>query len=183
MKPEFFPLHELPQDFSELLLSWRNSSAVRSQMLHQGVIPQESHQRWYKNMVEGKTSAQMRVAFLEGRPFGVVSLSEIDPELSCALWGLYIGEPTFRGRGLGKALLAHLLFWGFEELGLYRLYASVLADNKAAQSLYVQAGFQEEGVWREHVSTDKGRQNLHWVGMTAPEWQSHRKKTEKWITG
>ncbi|NLL37097.1 MAG: UDP-4-amino-4,6-dideoxy-N-acetyl-beta-L-altrosamine N-acetyltransferase [Fretibacterium sp.] len=176
----FKDLTEVPA-LAPLILKWRNSPEVRAQMLRQHLISEEEHARWLETVSKAGASTFVRVAFWGDRPFGVVNLSDVDRAFSCALWGLYIGEPDLRGRGLGKALLAHLLFWGFEELSLYRLYASVLEKNTAAQVLYGKAGFRDEGVWKGHVLTERGRQDLLWVGMTAPEWPRYREKAKNWL--
>ena len=182
MRVTFKDLPDVAGELGDLLLAWRNSPEVRTQMLHQHSITEDEHARWLKRVCAGETPALVRVAFWDERPFGAVSLTDVDVVLSCASWGLYIGEPEARGKGLGKALLAHLLFWGFEDLTLYRLYASVLRENQAARSLYEKAGFRDEGCWREHVATENGRQDLMWVGMTAPEWRAGRGKIKGWLT-
>ena len=165
------PLEDLPESYAPLLLHWRNASDVRSQMLHQGPIAEETHQIWYERIVRGQNSTRVRVAFENGTPFGVVILNDIDPALSCASWGLYIGESAFRGRGFGKMMVRAIQEWGFGELGLYRLYTSVLDGNDNALNLYLKAGFRREGVWPRHVPCEDGRRvDLIWVGMNREDW-------------
>lgn len=180
MKTVFRPLENLPDSFAPLLLRWRNSEAVRAQMLRQGMISEEEHRRWYSKVISEDSSYLVRVAFYEGNPFGVVYLTDIDHDTDVASWGLYIGEESFRGRGLGRPMLAELLFWGFEELALYRMYTSVLEGNEGAMALYRLAGFQIEGVWRQHVLCKDKRRDLIWIGMLRDEWEAVREKAEEW---
>ncbi len=165
------PLEELPESYAQLLLRWRNAPEVRSQMLHQGLIAEETHRIWYERTVRGQHGTRVRVAFEDGTPFGIVNLSDIDPVLSCASWGLYIGDSAFRGQGLGGRMVRAIQEWGFGELGLYRLYTSVLEGNNGALALYLKAGFCQEGVWPRHVLCEDGRRvDLIWVGMNREDW-------------
>lgn len=181
MKIYFYPLESLPASFfSPLLRKWRNSEAVRNQMLHQKDISEEEHLFWYRKVTSSASTYRIRVAFAEEEPFGVIYLTDIDHESSTASWGMYIGEECFRGRGLAKSLLAALLFWGFDELFLFRMYTSVLDGNERALALYRKAGFQMEGVWRDHVVCACGRKDLLWIGMLREEWEMHKQRITTW---
>lgn len=180
MKVVFKPLESLPPSFAPLLLHWRNSESVRGQMLRQSVVSDEEHIVWYRKVISAGSSYRVRVVFADEEPFGAIYLTDIDPDSSNASWGMYIGEECFRGRGLARPMMAALLFWGFEELSLFRMYTSVLEGNERAMSLYCQAGFRTEGVWRKHVVTSEGRRDLLWIGMLHEEWETVREQVGEW---
>ena len=180
MKVDFHPLESLAPSFAPLLLRWRNSEAVRGQMLRQSVVSDEEHMAWYRKVVSAGSSYRVQVAFADEEPFGVIYLTDIESGSSTASWGMYIGEERFRGRGLAKPMLAALLFWGFEELSLFRMYTSVLEGNDRALTLYRQAGFRTEGVWRQHIAASDGRRDLLWIGMLREEWEAVRGQFEEW---
>ncbi len=173
--PVFADVRDVPEAVRRRLLLWRNAPDVRCRMVHQEEISEEDHARWLAGLEREGSLRRVRVAHWRGVPFGVVALDDLDLVAGSASWGLYIGEPDYRGRGLGKRMLEEILRWGFEELGLYRLYTSVLSDNVEALGLYLKRGFRIEGNWREHVrKPDGGRVDLIWVGMLRSAEEARR---------
>lgn len=75
-------------------------------------------------------------------------------EVQRDLYGKAIGhianlavDPKYRGRGIGKTLLQHLLN-RFVSKGITRVYLEVSKSNEIAKRLYKAYGFKEEGVIR-----------------------------------
>ena len=56
-----------------------------------------------------------------------------------AIWGMYL-RPSYRGRGLGAALLDTALVFA-HDLGVRQVHLSVQADHAAALGLYRSRGF------------------------------------------
>lgn len=71
---------------------------------------------------------------------------------------------AWRGRGLGKALMAAALDWGRRQ-GLHKLQLRVRAGNTVAIALYRSLGYQVEGVLRDQVASvsELGRFEDEWV--------------------
>jgi ribosomal protein S18 acetylase RimI-like enzyme len=59
----------------------------------------------------------------------------------------------YRGRGIGKALMAAALA-AAKEKGFTRIELTVRVDNPRAKRLYEQFGFVEEGLCRRHMCLD-----------------------------
>ena len=55
----------------------------------------------------------------------------------------------------GERLRAIVRF-GFEQLGLNRIYARIIADNHESVRLLERLGFQREGTFRKHSWEDDG---------------------------
>lgn len=62
--------------------------------------------------------------------------------------GFWIAEP-FWGKGIATAAIKHIIDYGFNELGIVRIYASVMENNVGSMKALVKAGFQPEGVFRK----------------------------------
>ena len=60
---------------------------------------------------------------------------------------IYVKEP-FRGRGIGKKLMAEILFAG-EKCGLHTVLARITEGNQASVHLHELAGFEDVGLMRE----------------------------------
>lgn len=81
---------------------------------------------------------------------GIVRLMFIDWETRSAELGIYIGEESYRGKGIGKRSIKMVLDRAFDELGLNKVYLKVRKDNESAVVLYQKTGFQIEGLLKEH---------------------------------
>ena len=172
-------LTELSPALQEQVRLWRNTPEIRSSMVCQHPITPEEHARWLEFLGRHPQRQRVRVAFADHEPFGVITLKDLDLAAGMSDWGMYIGDPRFRGRGLGNALLFEILRWGFDETELYRLYTSVLASNPQALTMYLRAGFELEGCWRRHVPlAEGGRGDLLWVAMLREGWEERRRALE-----
>ncbi|MCT8137883.1 GNAT family N-acetyltransferase [Anaerobacillus sp. CMMVII] len=67
-----------------------------------------------------------------------------------------IVDKNWRGKGIGKALLATLIQWAEYNPILEKLCLEVLASNKNAIALYQSLGFREEGRQVNQVKTSNG---------------------------
>ncbi|MCY3690737.1 MAG: GNAT family protein [Chloroflexota bacterium] len=67
--------------------------------------------------------------------------------------GYWLGEP-FWNRGVATGALQALTEYAFGELGLIRLYATVMEWNPASARVLEKAGYQYEGLLRKSVIKD-----------------------------
>jgi len=112
----------------------------------------EEHLRWLADVeARGDRHEFMIVERTSGRSVGTIGLSHIDRVNRRAEYGVLIGEPDARGKGLAAEASRLLLAYAFGTLGLRRVYLHVLARNEDAVRLYRRVGFQPEGVLRQHV--------------------------------
>jgi ribosomal-protein-alanine N-acetyltransferase len=81
---------------------------------------------------------------------GSVGLRDIDPEHLQAELGFWIGREWW-GSGYATEAAREVVRFGFEELGLNRIYAHHMARNPAAGEVLRRIGMQQEGVLRERV--------------------------------
>ena len=62
-----------------------------------------------------------------------------------------IGEPGFRGKGVDREATQLILTYGFEHLGLNRIYLRTLGGSLKNIRLNERLGFRFEGVQQEAV--------------------------------
>jgi RimJ/RimL family protein N-acetyltransferase len=60
-------------------------------------------------------------------------------------------------KGIGKAMLGHLLEWAKKTTSVEKIELHVRSSNKRAISLYRKFGFQEEGRWKRRVKIKEGQ--------------------------
>lgn len=87
-----------------------------------------------------------RVAFIieDLEPSGLVQLDQIDWVSKTAWLGIWL-IPASRNMGFGSAALREILLKASDELNLRQVRLLVRSDNVIAKTVYLNAGFEEEG--------------------------------------
>lgn len=161
----------------EKVRRWRNSPRVRRGMLDQTEITAEQHTNWLRSLAEKREINIVRVALADDVPFGVINLRDIDRSAQTCDWGIYIGEDTFLGRGLGKRLAYDVREWGFVDEGLNKMYSTVRADNLKALHSYLELGDHVEGFLKDHICDPEGnRIGIYLVAQFREDWLRNRER-------
>lgn len=146
-------LKPISSEDTENIIRWRNSENVRKNFLDQRMFTVESHTKWLKNMVEtGKVEQFIIIDKNNNLPVGSVFLRDIDYENRKAEYGVFIGEDSARGKGIGTAAAERIIQYGFEELKLHKIFLRVLAENIGAIKSYEKAGFKQEAYLVDEVN-------------------------------
>ncbi|MDH4351518.1 MAG: GNAT family N-acetyltransferase, partial [Gemmatimonadota bacterium] len=91
------------------------------------------------------------------------------PEHSRAELGYWIGRP-FWGRGYATEAAGAMLRYGFETLGLRRLYACHFARNPASGRVLEKVGMRQEGIARAHAQRWNRFEDLVQYGILREEF-------------
>jgi RimJ/RimL family protein N-acetyltransferase len=89
----------------------------------------------------------------------------------------YILNKSFWGQGYATELSQALLAFGFEKLGLHRIYATCDIDNKASAHVMEKIGMQREGLLREYRMQGKNWRDQFIYATLHREWKL--RKTHK----
>lgn len=86
-------------------------------------------------------------AIIHGSEFaGTISLKpQEDVYRHSAETGYWIAEP-FWGRGIATSAIKCIINYGFNQLGMARIYASVMENNSASMKALIKVGFMAEGI-------------------------------------
>lgn len=162
-------LRPMTLEDTEKIVAWRNSDAVRKNFIRQEPFTRESHERWVHTMVEtGKVIQTIICELGTDRPLGSVYIRDIDRRHSKAEYGIFIGEPQARGRGIGTAAAKLMLRLCFEEEGLHRVFLRAFADNLQAIRSYEKAGFAREALLRDDVCIGGKYRDIVLMGILNP---------------
>lgn len=88
------------------------------------------------------------------QPVGSIQLADIDPWARHAELGIFIGDPAFRGQGLGTEAIRMVLDFSFRQLNLHKVWLTVDSDNDPAICCYDRLGFKRDGVLRDAIFRD-----------------------------
>ena len=111
----------------------------------------------------------------EDRCLGHVGLYKIDHRVRSAEYAILLGDKSWHGRGIGKAVTRFVVDYGFSMLNLNRIALSVLASNQRARRLYAASGFQEEGALRQAQYKDDAYQDMVLMALLREEYDAQRR--------
>ena len=95
---------------------------------------------------------QFAIETLEKRQFiGKCGFVKINWKNRVGELAILIGEKQLHGRGYGADAIRTLCRFGFEEMNLHKIKATVFAFNEKALRCYEKCGFIREGLLKEEI--------------------------------
>lgn len=144
---------------------WRQDPVYKK-----GVVSQERYtnleteKKWMETIIQNhKSGKEVRLAIVENDTeefIGMIYLTNINYINQTSSIGSLIGPHSFRGKGYIFDARLQLLKYAFNELGLNRISATILEDNKRSIKAVEKFGYVKEGVLRNAVFKNGEFKNL-----------------------
>ena len=145
-------LRKMEDSDTVLIVSWRNSDAVRPHFIYQGLFTAESHRKWKETMVDQGKVDQFIICDIDTqKPLGSVYIRDIDTTHHKGEYGIFLAPDAPHGKGIGTETAKLAIQYAFEEKNLHRLFLRVYADNLQAIRSYEKAGFDKEAYLKDDV--------------------------------
>ena len=112
----------------------------------------------------------------DGKQIGGIGL-RVDDQHQHAELGYWLGLPYW-GQGYATEAGRELLRYGFEDLGLHRVFASHFKQNPSSGRILVKLGMRHEGCQREHLRKWDQFVDSELYGILRQERQISRKDHE-----
>lgn len=149
---------------------WFNEPELARLLDRSHTITETEHRRWFDSLAEQSDTLYFAIETCNNGQshVGNVWLSNIDQRHKKAELRIVIGDSNYHGRNVGSEAITLLCHHGFEQLGLHRIYAYVLAINPRARRAFEKAGFEVEGVLRQDRKTANGYTDVFLLGLLRP---------------
>lgn len=164
-------LRSIQEHDLELILSWRNSPSVSTNMYTTHEISLTEHKAWWER-TKKRTDQQYFVYEFCANAVGVVSFNDISEVNNNSAWAFYADPSAPKGAGSKMEWLA--LEYAFRSKKLHKLHCEVLAFNSPVIKLHQKFGFTVEGILREHYHRDSGYLDVYKLGIFCREWEARR---------
>ena len=116
-------------------------------------------------------SAQFAITHREeGFLIGGIGLNDIDRQSEHAEIGYWIGKPYWRN-GYGTEAARAVVKYGFEVLGLNRVYAKHFRRNPASGRIMQKIGMKHEGCHRQHFKKWGNFEDFELYGILRSEYE------------
>ncbi|MCD8067839.1 MAG: UDP-4-amino-4,6-dideoxy-N-acetyl-beta-L-altrosamine N-acetyltransferase [Lachnospiraceae bacterium] len=159
-------LRPMTEEDTADIVAWRNSPGVRKSFIYQEDFTPEGHLRWLHEVVQTGRAAQMMICEEgSGRALGSVYIRDIDHIHHKGEYGIFLGTEEVRGRGIGTEAARLMIAYGFETLGLHRIYLRALSENARAIRSYEKAGFEKEGCLKDDVCIHGEYKDIVWMAI------------------
>ncbi len=164
-----------PADFKQLI-GWVETPEFMLQWAGPSfVFPLNEFQlEEYLKDANRKNSSSYIYSVIDGdmdKVVGHISLTRIDRNNRSARIGrVLIGDSEVKGKGMCRQMMQQMLKIAFEELELHRVTLGVFDFNKPAIACYEKAGFQKEGLLRDHQKFGNEYWSLWEMAILEDEW-------------
>jgi RimJ/RimL family protein N-acetyltransferase len=166
------------QDFAQLI-EWSGNEAFLSQWagpFFTYPLSKEQLSAYSKDANDVRKSDKLNYKIVlaqTGEAVAHLSIGSIDRTNSSArLTKVLIGNPAFRGKGIGKAMIEAALAICFGKMGLHKVSLGVYDFNIPALKTYESSGFSVDGVLRDAKKAGDSYWNLIEMSILEEEWKA-----------
>ena len=155
---------------TDRIVRWRNSELVMPYFLYRTPFTKASHEKWYHENID--TGLAVQFIICEKRtdlPVGAIYFQHIDRQNRKAEYGLYLGEKSAYGRGIGAEAIRLCMAYGFHELGLHKIMMRALADNEASLRVNEKIGFRKEAYLKDELLIDGKYRDIVYMALFSPD--------------
>ncbi len=136
-------LEKFSYKFLEKSWYWLNDPEVKY-LTDTPDFTEEQQKKWFDSLGSDPTYQLWGISFSE-MPIGVFGIKNIQLQKGEGEYWGYIGERTYRGKGIGRIVLQSLIDYAKNKIGLLSLYLYVIEQNEIAINFYKSFDFIETG--------------------------------------
>lgn len=162
-------LRTIEEEDLEFLQTQINDPRIWRAIGRSNPVTAEQEREFYENVVCEDDGVQLLIA-VDAEPVGTIGLHAIDRETGSAEIGYWVA-PDHHSQGYGTEAAALIVDYGFDQLRLHRIAASVFEFNEPSRRLLESIGFTREGVHRDAEFVDGEYQDVYWYGLLEDEWR------------
>ncbi len=173
------PLFQLKEEDLRLVLSWRNSESIRTNMFSNHIITYDEHLAWFHKIDKEKTSFWYIFVDSFNNKRGLVYFTKYDEYSRNSFLGLYSSPDS--PPGVGAKIEFEALEHAFEILNMHKLNCDVLCKNKDAIQMHLKFGFKNESIFKDSHFDGKLYNDVVRLGITHDEWKDKSSYFGKYI--
>ena len=168
-------LRDIQEKDKEMIRQWRNLPEVGKYMYTDQYITPKQHTIWFQKMMASSRSRYW-IIVCDGEDVGLANIYDLDEINRRCYWAFYIASPNVRGKGVGSFVEYSVMHYVFDELKLNKLCCEVFDFNEAVVNMHKRFGFQQEGLYREHIFKQGKYYNVVALAILRDEWMTRKPK-------
>ena len=163
----------------QLMCKWTNDPKVRRYSRNMWPHTIEEVKKWFEPSPDRHTKEFVVFTIYhkrDKRPIGAVGFNHINWVSRDANIFAIIGEPEYWGKGIAIEANKLLIKYGFTELNLHKIYASVHSPNARSLRAAEKLGFQKEGIIEEAEYVDGVYHDEYQFALFKRDWTKSNQK-------
>jgi len=150
LEGKYVELRQIEEEDLAKLRDWVNSPYIRAYTREYRPLNMLKQNRWLSSLITDQTNIMFVIEKLESsEAIGCCGLTYINWKEGQGEVSIYIAEDKWQEKGFASEALQLLLKYGFCELRLHRVYATIFEYNERSIRFFEKHGFKFEGRHRE----------------------------------
>ncbi len=154
---------------------WLNDPEVIDNLYLYTPMSLGQEENWYTRILAQPVDEQPLVIEVKEESdytmIGTLAFVEIKWHDHSAEVGISIGEKSYWNKGYGTEAMKTLIRYGFDKVGLNRIWLRVYESNPRGIQAYKKAGFIHEGTMRQARWKDGKFIDMHVMSVLRSEWK------------
>lgn len=163
-------LRKVKESDLELMMNWRMNPAVTANLYTDPILNMEKQKKWYVKMIKDIT-VKYWIIEIESIPIGIIWLYQIDDFHKKCEWGYFIGNDSFRGKGIGRNLECNIYDYVFFKMNMNKLYCEIFNFNDRVISIHEKFGSEIEGVFKDHIFKNGKFHDVTSMAILKSKWK------------
>ena len=162
------------EDINHTYLGWMNDPSV-NRYLETRFMPQSIRtiRTYWEKHKDDESNPWFAICTDGGnKHIGNIKLGPISWIHRRADISLFIGEPTYWGKGYGSEAIGLVRDWAFEELNLQKLNAGIYSNNVGSRNAFEKCGFVLEGTLKDNAISEGKRVDVWKLGLPRSMWRN-----------
>lgn len=160
---------------SELFLKWCSNKDVVRYSLSWFQTPKSNQdfKDWLASLNSSDKTINLGICCREtSQLIGYAGFADINSLNRSGEYFIFIGDMEYWGKGIGTEVTKTITNYGFNTLGLHRIFLTVSELNISAVKAYEKAGYIKEGLLRDAAFRDGKFHNKILMSVLSSEWKS-----------
>jgi UDP-4-amino-4,6-dideoxy-N-acetyl-beta-L-altrosamine N-acetyltransferase len=152
------------------IMEWRMKPEVTKYMYTDPILTIEKQQRWFTSIINNPEVKYWMIN-VDNVDVGVLDLCNINMQHRRCSWAYYIGDTSFRGRGIATTLECNIYDYVFDILKLNKICCEVFTFNHKVISIHQKFGSIIEGTLHQHIYKNGQYMDIVTMGITKDRWK------------
>lgn len=170
-------LRKLYKTDLELVMNWRMKPEITKNLYTDPKLTLEMQYKWFDKISDDDT-VKYWIIEVDNNSAGLLWLYSIDRLNKKCEWGYFIGDDSYRGKGLGRPLECNVYDYVFNVLELNKLHCEVFAFNDMVVKIHEKFGSEIEGHHKQHIFKNGIFYDVVSMAITANKWSNIKSQHE-----
>jgi RimJ/RimL family protein N-acetyltransferase len=154
-------------------VKWINNDEVQNTLMYDVPTSLAKTTEWYKKSIMDPTRREFSIFTIDNSVnIGFCGLININTKTKSAELHCVIGDTSYWKGGYGSETYRLLMDYGFEELGLNKIYGYQLLHNYGAHRVVEKLGWKREGLLRQEMYGHGKLHDVYYVACLREDWEN-----------